>query len=68
MRNTDSSGNTSLTISLSSIAESRSCPNGFSMTTRRHWWPFSPELFCADSPERASCLQTTGKSDGGIDR
>ena len=63
MRNTDSSGNTSLTISLSSIADSRSCPNGFSITTRRHWSPS-----WADRPDRASCLHTTGNDDGGIDR
>ena len=63
MRNTESSGKTSLTMPLSSIADFRSCPNGFSMTTRRHWWPF-----CADSPERASCLHTTGNALGGIER
>ena len=35
MRNTLSGGNTPPTILLSSRAEARSCPNGFSMTTRR---------------------------------
>ena len=63
MRKTESSGKTSLTIPFSSMAERRSCPNGFSMTTRRHWSPS-----CADSPERASCLSTTGNAPGGMDR
>ena len=34
MRNTDSSGNTLFTTAFSSRALARSCPNGFSMTTR----------------------------------
>lgn len=63
MRNTDSSGKTSLTIALSSSALFRSWPNGFSMTTRRQ--VFSSALA---SPERASCLVTTGNAPGGIDR
>jgi len=63
MRNTDSSGKTSLTISLSSRALFRSCPNGFSITTRRHscGWGW-------DSPARESCLHTTGNALGGMDR
>ncbi len=64
MRNTESSGKTSLTMALSSMAEVRSWPNGFSMTTRRQTSGSS----WADSPERASCLQTTGNAPGGIDR
>ena len=63
MRNTDSSGKTSLTIAFSSSALFRSWPNGFSMTTRRHCSPSA----CA-SPDRASCLITTGNAPGGIDR
>ena len=63
MRNTASSGKTSLTIPLSSCAERRSWPNGFSITTRRHRSPSS-----SARPERESCLQTVGKADGGIER
>ncbi len=36
MRNTESGGNTDSTTSFSSRADSRSWPNGFSITTRRH--------------------------------
>lgn len=63
MRNTDSSGKTSLTIPLSSLALLRSWPNGFSMTTRRQ---VSSSAFA--SPDLASCLVTTGNAPGGIDR
>ena len=63
MRNTASSGNTSLTTALSSRALCRSWPKGFSMTTRRH----DPSAEVA-SPERASCWHTEGKALGGTDR
>ena len=63
MRNTDSSGKTSLTISLSSCAEARSCPKGFSMTTRRQ-----ASSVASASPERESCLHTVGNASGGIER
>ncbi len=63
MRNTESAGKTFSTMALSSRADVRSCPNGFSMTTRRH------EPACGvDRPERSSCSQTVAKNDGGIDR
>ena len=63
MRNTDSSGKTSLTILLSCLALVRSWPNGFSMTTRRHSCGVG-----AARPVRASCLMTMGNAAGGIDR
>ncbi len=64
MRNTESSGKTSLTIALSSLAVFRSWPNGFSITTRRQ-----PVCTSAPaSPARLSCLSTTGKALGGMDR
>ena len=63
MRNTDSSGKTSLTMPLSSRADARSCPNGFSMTTRRH-----ASSVDSASPDRESCLQTVGNASGGIER
>src|SRR5690625_7463304 len=51
------------TTSLSSRAEVRSWPKGFSMTTRRQ--EPSRGVF---SPELASCPQTFGKASGGIER
>src|SRR5699024_11450059 len=51
------------TTSLSSRAEVRSCPKGFSITARRQE-PLSAEL----SPESASCESTLGKASGGIER
>ena len=58
MRNTLSGGNTSSTIWLSSRADCRSCPNGFSMTTRRQ-----PSSAVA-RPCFLSWDTTTGKSAG----
>ncbi len=66
MRNTDSSGKTSFTVLLSCFALARSWPNGFSMTTRRHWAALSPGG-CA-RPERFSWLITSGNALGGTDR
>ncbi len=63
MRNTDSSGKTSLTVLFSSLADFRSWPNGFSMTTRRHW---SGAVWAR--PARLSWLTTVGNAPGGIDR
>ncbi len=63
MRKTESAGKTFSTIALSSRADFRSCPNGFSMTTRRH----EPGLR-VESPERSSCWQTVANDEGGIDR
>ena len=63
MRNTDDSGNTALTMALSSFADCRSWPNGFSITTRRQLSPSSDA-----NPLRSSCSQTVGKALGGIDR
>ncbi len=63
MRNTSSGRKTRSTTSFSARALARSCPNGFSMTTRRHW----PGCAC-DSPDRNSCSQTTGKDAGGTER
>lgn len=63
MRNTSSGWNTEDTTSFSSRADFRSCPNGFSMTTRRQ-----ASSTDSDRPERASCLQTTGNALGGTDR
>ncbi len=64
MRNTDDSGNTLLTTPLSSSALLRSCPNGFSMTTRLQL----PSGLSA-SPDFDSCSQTWGgNAFGGIDR
>ena len=63
MRKTASAGKTFSTMALSSRADSRSCPNGFSMTTRRQ------QLSAAvDSPDRSSCWQTVAKNDGGMER
>ncbi len=70
MRKTDSGGKTASTIAFSSRAESRSRPNGFSITTRRHG-AGPPEAGAgpgSDSPDRLSCSTTVGKNFGGIDR
>jgi hypothetical protein len=58
MRKTRSSGKTVWRTRLSSRADSRSCPNGFSMTTR------APSA----APDLPSCSMTVAKSDGGIAR
>ena len=58
-----SAGKTFSTIALSSRADSRSWPNGFSMTTRRH-----EPSWGVDSPARSSCWHTVAKKFGGIDR
>ena len=63
MRKTASGGKTFSTMALSSRADARSWPNGFSMTTRRH----DPDCG-VDRPERSSCWQTVAKDDGGIER
>ena len=69
MRNTDSGGNTSLSVSFSARALARSWPNGFSITTRRQGtgWPGAGGGGSA-SPDRLSCLTTSGKNLGGTDR
>ena len=64
MRNTELSGKTALVIALSSWALRRSCPKGFSITTRR-------QESRADRPpgrSACSCWTTTGKNFGGTDR
>ena len=48
---------------LSLRADARSCPNGFSMTTRRQASPLDEA-----NPDRSSCWQTVEKNDGGMDR
>ena len=64
MRKTLSARNTRSTIALSSRADSRSWPNGFSMTTRRQ-----PVLFSLSARSRsASCWHTVSKALGGIER
>ena len=63
MRNTESGGKTDSTTSFSSRAVFRSEPNGFSMTTRRHW----PSLLLGEAGPR-SCSVTSGNDFGGIDR
>ena len=69
MRNTDSAGNTASTMALSSFAVSRSRPNGFSITTRRHGLrPSASAGPGSDSPDRLSCSTTVEKNFGGIDR
>jgi hypothetical protein len=49
---------------LSSLAEARSCPNGFSTTTRRQ----PPDWALSAIPVRSICLSTSGKAAGGMDR
>ncbi|CAM5261722.1 hypothetical protein STENM223S_09766 [Streptomyces tendae] len=63
MRNTCSGSNTSCTIALSSCADLRSCPNGFSMTARRQ----DPSGASA-RPCFLSCCTTFGKNFGGTER
>ncbi len=63
MRKTWSGAKTSWTTLLSSSADFRSCPKGFSMTARRQEPPF-----CSASPCFFSCWMTTGKDFGGTDR
>ncbi len=57
MRNTELAGNTALSRSFSSLALSRSWPNGFSMTTRRHGRapPLGDCSGGSARPERLSC-------------
>ena len=62
MRNTDDSGKTLLTTSLSDSALSRSWPNGFSITTRLQ------QPSGGASPDFDSCSHTCGNAFGGIDR
>lgn len=64
MRNTSSRVKTSSTRSLSDFADGRSEPNGFSTTTRRQ----PPDLALSAIPVRASCLSTTGKAAGGMEK
>jgi len=64
MRNTSWGVNTSSTRSLSALADARSCPNGFSTTTRRQ----PPDLSLSARPVRASCLSTVGKAAGGMEK
>jgi hypothetical protein len=54
---------TSPTTRLSSLALARSCPKGFSMTTRRQ--ESEPP---SDRPDSLSCLTTFGKNFGGTER
>ena len=63
MRNTESAGKTFSTMALSSRADFRSWPNGFSMTTRRH-----DPAWAVARLERSSCWQTVANADGGMDR
>ena len=64
MRNTESGGKTDATTSFSSRAVFRSLPNGFSMTTRRHW----SSLLLGEAGAACSCSVTSGNDFGGIDR
>ena len=66
MRKIESVGNAERSASLSDCADSRSWPNGFSMTTRRQRSGWS--AVSSTSPEAFSCSATSGKSFGGIDR
>ena len=73
MRKTECAGNTASTMSFSARALSRSWPNGFSITTRRHGIGpvpapvFStPLMLGSDSPERLSCSTTIGKNFGAV--
>ncbi len=63
MRKTCSGAKTSWTTLLSSSAEARLCPKGFSMTARRQ----EPPVWSA-SPCFFSCWMTTGKDFGGTER
>ena len=63
MRNTDSGGNTRLSTAFSSRADSRSWPNGFSTTTRRHV-PSPPSA----RPCSSSWSITLPKNFGGMER
>ena len=63
MRNTLSDGKTSFTSEFSSTADFRSCPNGFSITTRRH-----SSACGSHSPDRLSCRSTSGKALGGMEK
>ena len=69
MRNTECGGNTALSVSFSARALARSCPNGFSITTRRQGRG-CPGGGCGgvDSPDRFSWVTTSGKNFGGTDR
>ena len=68
MRKTDCAGNTASTIAFSSRALARSCPNGFSITTRRHGCRPATGPPGSDSPDRFSCRTTSGNAFGGTDR
>ncbi|CAM5672124.1 hypothetical protein STENM36S_02622 [Streptomyces tendae] len=63
MRKTWSGAKTSWTIALSSSADLRSWPKGFSITARRQ----EPPVWSA-RPCFFSCWMTTGKDFGGTDR
>lgn len=66
MRKIESDGNAASSESFSSRADSRSWPNGFSMTTRRQ---VSPAVESSETrPDFSSCWATTSNAFGGIDR
>ena len=62
MRYTCRSSNTSSTARFSALADSRSEPNGFSITTRTS----EPSLLC--SPAAPSAETITGKKPGAVER
>jgi hypothetical protein len=64
MRNTSSGVNTSSTSAFSSRLLGRSCPNGFSTTTRRQ----PPDASLSHIFVRSIWRSTTGNIAGGIDR
>ena len=51
------------TNEFNSMADFRLCPNGFSITTRRH-----SSACGSHNPDRFSCLSTTGNAPGGIEK
>ncbi len=64
MRNTECGSKTEASRSFRSLALVKSCPNGFSITTRRQPGVSLPPL----RPDRSSWRTTTGNWLGGIDR
>ena len=45
---------------MSAFADGRSCPNGFSMTTRRHWPSFSVTMPAAPRPATDDAEKSIG--------
>ncbi len=66
MRKIESAGNALSTTSFNSRAEARSCPKGFSITTRRQ--PVVSSAVSPTRPDAFNCVVTRGKAFGGIER